>query len=735
VSAAPDLFLSYNGADAEAVADVRRLLEAGSITTFLDRDKLVAGLPWPQALEEGLRRVRGVGVFIGRELGGWQKREMWFALDRQVHEEKQGRAFPVIPVLLPGADLTPGFLFTNTWIDLRGGLDAVLTAEALGAFERAINSTKPAQAPDRLIAICPYRGLQVFREEDAAFFFGRKAFARQLLDYTLGKDLVAVVGPSGSGKSSVVQAELLPLLRRERPPAHTWDAVSFTPGNEPFRRLASALIPLLESNLSEIDRLAEAQKLGKVLAAGEAKLEAVISRVIEKSNGTGRLLLVADQFEELFTLTPEPDRRPLARALLRALGSAPFTLLVTLRADFYSQIIALDRELSDRLASAQVNIGALTQDELRESITAPARLVGLEFEPGLVERVLADVGSEPGRLPLLEFALTELWQHREESRLTNRAYDQIGGATGALAQRAEAEFKQLTAEEQAAARRLLGRLVRVARPEEAGEDTRQRADLSEADALGKGVANRLATARLLVTGGETAEGTLSVEVAHEALIRNWGRLRVWLNEDREFLLWRQRLQVQVDAWQGHGRDAGYLFRGQPLSEAERWLLGRPHDLTDPEQQFISKGIALREREREEEKQRQLAEIENVKRLAEAAGADSRGREAPSQGAAAIVAGVRGAVPHSCRSGVICPQAAIDCTVSGPGCSSRAGLGPGPAHGVGVGPAQLAHRKDGGSRPRCGRRIRATAGQTRGAHGHGLAGGVLARRPAHRHRQQ
>lgn len=109
--------------------------------------------------------------------------------------------------------------------------------------------------------------------------------------------------------------------------------------------------------------------------------------------------------------------------------------------------------------------------------------MGLEFEPGLAERILADVGSEPGRLPLLEFALTELWQHREESRLTNRAYDQIGGATGALAQRAEAEFKQLTAEEQAAARRLLGRLVRVARPEEAGQDTRQRADLSEADAL------------------------------------------------------------------------------------------------------------------------------------------------------------------------------------------------------------------------------------------------------------
>src|SRR5262249_43952554 len=153
----------------------------------------------------------------------------------------------------------------------------------------------------------------------------------------------------------------------------------------------------------------------------------------EKSNGTGRLLLVADQFEELFTLTPEPRRRPFAQALLHVGGSAPVTVLVTLRADFYSQIITLDRELSDVLAPVQVNIGALTPDELRESITAPARLVGLEFESGLADRILTDVGSEPGRLPLVEFALTEIWQRREGRLLTNRAYDEIGGVTGALA--------------------------------------------------------------------------------------------------------------------------------------------------------------------------------------------------------------------------------------------------------------------------------------------------------------
>ena len=248
------------------------------------------GLPWPQALEEALRAVRAVAVFIGRELGGWQKREMSFALDRQVRDEKQGRAFPVIPVLLAGADLTPGFLFLNTWIDLRGGLDGAVAAEALDGFERAITSTQPAQPSERAVVICPYRGLELFREEDAAFFFGRKDFAEQLLDLTLAKDLVAVVGPSGSGKSSVLQAGLVPLLRRQRPPLTTWDAVCFTPGNDPFHRVASALVPLLEPDKDEVAWLAEAEQLGANLADGKTRVEAVVSRVIEKSNGTGRLL-------------------------------------------------------------------------------------------------------------------------------------------------------------------------------------------------------------------------------------------------------------------------------------------------------------------------------------------------------------------------------------------------------------------------------------------------------------
>jgi TIR domain len=218
----PLLFLSYNSVDRASVVAIQKLLAARGITTFLDRDQLVPGLPWPAALEEGLRGARAVAVFIGRELGGWQKREMWFALDRQVREEKQGHPFPVIPVLLAGADLTPSFLFTNTWIDLRGGFDNPAVKDALDAFEHAINaSTCALTAPAaRAAALCPYSGLEAFREEHAAFFAGRTAFTRELFEFTLGKELVAVVGPSGSGKSSVVQAGLVPLLRRQLPPTN-----------------------------------------------------------------------------------------------------------------------------------------------------------------------------------------------------------------------------------------------------------------------------------------------------------------------------------------------------------------------------------------------------------------------------------------------------------------------------------------------------------------------------------
>jgi tetratricopeptide (TPR) repeat protein len=273
------------------------------------------------------------------------------------------------------------------------------------------------------------------------------------------------------------------------------------------------------------------------------------------------------------------------------------TLLLTLRGDFYGRAIAADRELSDALGAGQVNLGPMKQEELRAAIVEPAKRVGLSFETGLVDRILEDVGEEPGNLPLLEYALTELWNRRSGNKLTFDAYNASGQVMGAIAERAETVFAKFSADEQKTARRLFTRLVRVASAGEEGSDTRRRARRGELREEGwklveifAGQQNRLLVASLdPVTGEDTAE------VAHEALIRNWKRLRDWIEEDRDFLLWRQQLRLYLSAWQAsEKRDEGTLLRGAVFEEAYRWLRARGEELSQGEREFIEKsGRAVR----------------------------------------------------------------------------------------------------------------------------------------------
>lgn len=466
------LFISYNSQDRYAVTTIQVLLEARGITTFLDRNDLLPGRPWPQALEQGLREASAAAVFIGREFGAWQKREMWFALDRQARDENQHRPFPVIPVLLPGADTTTGFLFLNSWVDFRHELT---DHDALLALERAVRGDQ--RTATNYERICPYRGLNSFREEDSAFFAGRKVIVDRLVKSVLREKFIAVVGPSGSGKSSVVMAGLVPLLRRQRPPQESWDFFAFTPGARPFHRLAGALISALEPDSDEVEHLAEARRLGDYLANSGISLSATIERLLSKSKGTDRLLIVVDQFEEIFTLASERTIKPFIEELLEAQAQAPITLLVTLRADFYGYAMGVSRQLSDCLEQGIVNLSPMVRPELREAIETPAKRVGLTFEAGLVERILDDAQADFGSLPQLEFSLTELWEQSTSSRLTHDTYDRIGRISGAVTTRAEREFLKLTSEQQTIARRLFTRLVRVGKAGEGG-DTRQRTEFS-----------------------------------------------------------------------------------------------------------------------------------------------------------------------------------------------------------------------------------------------------------------
>lgn len=592
---APELFLSYSSADQGAVVRVQRLLQAKGVSTFLDRTNLEPGMPWVQVLEEALRRARGMAVFLGPGgLGTWQRRELWWALDRQARAEAAGERFPVIPVLLPGMQLeaAPGFLLLNMWVDLRQDLE---DAAGLDALARAVDGGPvPSPPPTVLQGLCPYRGLHAFREEDSPLFFGREAFAEELFRKVEVErlKLVAVVGPSGSGKSSVVQAGLLPLLRRTRPPQASWDAVTFKPGRHPFRNLAAALVPLLEPQASPVEQLQLVGDIASSLEAQEAHkvlLSEVVTRVLKENPGTERLLLVVDQFEELFTLAPEAVRQPFLAALLEAAEAAACTVLLTVRADYYGQVIGAHRGLSDLLRDGHVPLGPLLPEELQRVITKPAERFAVRFEPGLAERILKDVALEPGGLPLLEFALTQLWQERKGAVISNVQYGDDTLKTS-ISHRATEQLKLLPAAQRELAMRGMTRLVRVVTASEEGAATRQRVLLGQLDEATRKALAPFVDARLLVVDRHAATGEETVEVAHEALIRTWAQLRERLEKDRDFLLWRQQLAPLLDTWQRAPQKDEALLPGFLLKEAGDWLKTREQELSEAERAFIRQSV-------------------------------------------------------------------------------------------------------------------------------------------------
>lgn len=331
------------------------------------------------------------------------------ALERQVAAERRGQTFPVIPVLLPGAEPPLGFLSQNTWVDFRARVDDPVLFETLAS---AIHGQPPgpdAQDTVRntLAAICPYRGLLYFREEDAPFFFGREVAIDQLVNAVQQHNLVAVVGASGSGKSSVVRAGLVPELRKGR--NSVWEIVTIVPTDRPVHALAAVFMPFLEPVMSETDRLIETNKLAEALLSRTVALRDIVDRVLAKQPGTDRLLLIADQWEELFTLCKEETtRRCFIDNILEATATTKLGGVLTLRGDFFGRAITAYRPLSDRVQGAQVNLGPMKREELRLAIEEPAKKVGLTFEAGLVDLILEQVGDEPGHLPLVEFVLQRL---------------------------------------------------------------------------------------------------------------------------------------------------------------------------------------------------------------------------------------------------------------------------------------------------------------------------------------
>ncbi|MFL5108291.1 MAG: TIR domain-containing protein, partial [Xanthobacteraceae bacterium] len=364
-------------------------LRSRGLKVFFDRDYLAPGQQWPELLETSLRGCRSAAICLGPQgLGPWQKREQYVALDRQV----QDASFSVIPILLPGAKDPPlGFLRLETWVDLKGGVES---KAGLDLLQQAIHGQAPLAAeiglPDPRAALCPFRGLEPFREEDEAFFVGREAFTRVLIDKVGQRSLIGVVGASGSGKSSVVLAGLVPALRR-RADGRVWEIGLMRPGQYPLRQLAAAFLPP-DPGLDEFARIALLKDRAQQLASGKVTLADVVEAKLRKENGTDRLLLVIDQWEELYTqskdVESDQERDDFLRVLLAGVDGKRLSVVLTLRGDFYGRALQ-DRILADRLQDAVVNVSPMLRDELRRVVEEPAAKVGLSFEAGLIDEILS----------------------------------------------------------------------------------------------------------------------------------------------------------------------------------------------------------------------------------------------------------------------------------------------------------------------------------------------------------
>lgn len=625
-----DVFLSHNSADKRAVEEIaRRLRDKAHLEPFLDKWHLIPGEPWQEELERALDASHACAVFLGPGgLGTWENEEMRAALAIRAGDP----SFRVIPTLLPGTNLPergrlPHFLARLTWVDFRAGLD---DEAALHTLVCGIQGIAPGPAEQVGVSTCPFRGLSVFEEEHAAFFFGREALCQQLVEHLRQDRFLAVVGPSGSGKSSVVRAGLVPLLRHGAlDGSAAWPIIICKPGQAPLRALAARLLPLLGP---VADPLAAQSQLVAAMAQSERGLHTSVQVALGALHDTLQLVLVVDQFEELFALCDdEGARRAFIANLLYAAGllGGQIRVVITLRADFLGRCAAY-ADLGARLKGMEL-VGPLDSDELRRVIISPAEHVGLHYEKDLVATILNDLGDEPGFLPLLQYTLLELWQQRRGGWLTSDAYRAAGGVRGTLASRAETVYSRLNAEQQEAARRIL---LRLTQPGEGTEDTRRRASWQELYPAGANpqdverVVDALAAARLLVVraaspgsssvAGQVEAGTSSaapsaerqaqsanssaavrrtgsVEVAHEALIRAWPRLRVWVETDREGLRFRQRLAEQAQEWERREGDESELYRGPRLAAAVRLL--EESELSDLERRFVLAGAEAQRAQR------------------------------------------------------------------------------------------------------------------------------------------
>ena len=438
----------------------------------------------------------------------------------------------------------------------------------------------------------PYAGLSSFQESDAARFFGRSREIAAAVNRIRERPVMGVIGPSGVGKSSFVRAGLVPALKQS---GESWESLVIRPGRNPLSAVAAMMTPMVGSTSQTVqDDLKEQAAIAQRLAREPGHMGQVL-RSRAKRSGT-KILLFVDQFEELYTLVPDPAERAAFTACLAGAAddaSAPVRVVLSLRSDFLDRV-GEDPQLMGEVMQGLFFLTPPNRDGLRDALVQPAEMAGYQFEnPVMVEEMLSHLETTPGALPLLQFAATKLWENKDSGRklLTQNAYNAMGGIGGALASHADSVLAELSPQSQALARSVCLRLITP-------ERTRAIVSLAELQELSpqpgdvQRLVDHLTQARLLVSqtaADGSAQGS-TVEIVHESLIHSWPTLRRWLDETQEDAQFIEQLRVAAKQWHAKGRDAGMLWRGETADEAIRWA--RRHQGTLPETQraFLSEVI-------------------------------------------------------------------------------------------------------------------------------------------------
>ncbi|MFE3138532.1 WD40 repeat domain-containing protein [Streptomyces scopuliridis] len=478
-----------------------------------------------------------------------------------------GRRLPTLAVTLAYARACGGdeTRWARRWHDVAAELAAELAAES-AADEDEAGAGKPTEAP--------YVGLAAFRPDDSQWFFGREALVGEVMTRLAAQRFLAVFGASGSGKSSLLGAGLLARLRAEN---DRCQVITLTPGPHPLEETAIRLAFPARST---------AARLYTEFTADPGNLHRTVRQIALQLGGDGEVVLVVDQFEEVFTVCRGQEERSGFIAALIAAARAPNSrcrVVIAVRTDFYPHC-AEYAELAAALRDAQITVGPMSADELHRAIVRPAGQAGCRVEGTLLTALTAQAQGQVAVLPLLSHALLETWRRRRGNVLTLTGFQAAGGIEGSLAQTAEAFYAALDPGRQAIARHLFLRLTALG---EGTEDTKRRITRGELDAdedtaavLERAVAVRLIT----LDGGR-------LEVTHEALIRGWPRLRRWLTHDRERLRAHRRLTEAAEAWESLNRDPGALYRGTRLAMARQLARGGDDGLTLRESTFLNAGLA------------------------------------------------------------------------------------------------------------------------------------------------